>query len=63
MRSLENFKQSEKRRKKAIELLGTNLQPVEVARILGVDSRSVRRWKTAYIQNGMEGLMARVRVK
>jgi transposase len=59
MRPFGSLKLLEKRRIKAIKLLGTNLQPVEVARILGVDRRSVRRWKSAYLKNGMAALMAR----
>jgi transposase len=49
----------EERRQKAIELLETNLKPVEVARLLGVDRRSVRRWKSAYLKNGKEALKPR----
>jgi len=49
----------EERRKKAIELLGQNLRPVDVAKRLGVDRRSVRRWKSAYIKNGAASLKSR----
>jgi transposase len=49
----------EGRRRKAIELLKDGLQPVEVARLVGVDRRSVRRWKAAYRQKGMKAIEAR----
>ena len=37
----------ERRRQRALALLDEGLQPVEVAQRLGVDRRSVRRWKAA----------------
>ncbi len=49
----------EGRRRKAIELLKDGMQPVEVARLVGVDRRSVRRWKAAYRQAGMRAIKAR----
>lgn len=51
--------QLENRRKRAIVLLKQGYQPVDVARKLGVDRRSVRRWKAAYHWDGMEGILAR----
>lgn len=42
----------ERRRRRAIALLEQGFQPVEVASQLGVDRRSVRRWKAAYQKGG-----------
>ena len=47
----------ERRRLRAIELLKEGLTPVEVARLLGVDRRSVRRWKAAHRQGGRKALL------
>jgi len=49
----------EQRRVRAIELLEQGHPPVEVARMLGVDRRSVRRWNAAYRERGKEGVKAR----
>lgn len=49
----------ENRRKRAIELLEQGLMPVEVAGRLGVDRRSVRRWKAAYRARGDKGIERR----
>jgi transposase len=49
----------ERRRRKAIQLLQQGLQPVDVARKLGVDRRSVRRWRASFEQEGPAGLQAR----
>lgn len=49
----------ERRRRKAISLLYKGHQPVEVARMLGVDRRSVRRWKAAWVKNGQDGIEAK----
>jgi len=49
----------EQRRMRAIELLKQGHPPVEVARVLGVDRRSVRRWNAAYRERGKEGVKAR----
>lgn len=46
----------ERRRLRAIELLKEGLTPVEVARRVGVDRRSVRRWKAAHRQGGRQAL-------
>ncbi len=48
----------ERRRLRALELLKKGLQPHEVAQRLGVDRRSVRRWKRAYQKRGRTGLKA-----
>jgi putative transposase len=42
-----------------MRLLDEGLQPVDVAHRLGVDRRSVRRWKAAYRHQGSEGIEAR----
>ena len=42
----------ERRRMRAMSLLRENWPPVEVARMVGVDRRSVRRWKAAYQKRG-----------
>lgn len=47
------------RRRRAIELLAAGYAPVEVARQLGVERRSVRRWHAAYRQQGEAGIQAR----
>ena len=48
----------ERRRKRAVELLQKGHAPVEVARLVSVDRRSVRRWKASYSQKGWEGILA-----
>lgn len=48
----------ERRRRRAIAMLEQGLQPVEVASQLGVDRRSVRRWKAAYLAGGETALQA-----
>jgi transposase len=49
----------ELRRRVAIHLLSEGLTPVEVARQLGVDRRSVRRWKAANRKGGSSALEAK----
>ncbi len=49
----------ERRRRRAIELLQQGQPPVEVARHLQVDRRSVRRWKAAHAREGAAGLRSR----
>lgn len=49
----------ERRRQRALALLEEGLQPVEIAQRLGVDRRSVRRWKAAARQGGRSALAAR----
>ena len=46
----------ERRRTRAVDLLEQGHPPVEVAQMLGVDRRSVRRWNAAYRARGPEGL-------
>ena len=48
----------EQRRLRALALLEHGLQPVEVAQRLGVDRRSVRRWKAAARRGGPTALKA-----
>jgi transposase len=49
----------ERRRRRAIGLLKKGHAPVDVARMLGVDRRSVRRWKAAHRKRGAKGIEAR----
>lgn len=49
----------ERRREQAIVLLAGKRQPVEVARMLGVDRRSVRRWKAAFRFGGSSAIQAK----
>lgn len=48
----------ERRRHRAIGLLDEGKQPIEVARMVGVDRRSVRRWNAAYRKEGRAALKA-----
>jgi transposase len=48
----------ERRRRQAIELLAREVPVHVVAERLGVDRRSVRRWKRAYRRHGHAGLRA-----
>lgn len=50
----------ERRRVLGIELLKRGLRTVEVARRLGVDPRSVRRWRAIHDRAGRAGLAARL---
>ena len=59
MRPSGNPEVYERRRRRAIELLKNGERPVDVARILGVDRRSVRRWNAAYRQQGIRALRSR----
>lgn len=49
----------EQRRRHAIELLKQGHAPVEVARIVGVDRRSVRRWNASHRRGGLRALRSR----
>lgn len=49
----------ERRRFRGLALLRQGLSPVEVARRVGVDRRSVRRWNAAVRQQGRRALAAR----
>lgn len=59
MRPYGSPEQLQRRRQRAIELLKEGHAPVEVARLLGVRRRSVRRWNAAYKKKGPSGLVAR----
>jgi transposase len=59
MRPVGKGTQLERRRQRAIALLKEGHAPVEVARLVGADRRSVRRWKAAYRKQGARGLAAR----
>ena len=48
----------ERRRQRAIALLDDGLPPGDVATRVGVDRRSVRRWKAAYHRDGAAGIRA-----
>ena len=56
MRPRGSSEELERRRNRAIGLLEQGYQPVEVAQMVGVDRRSVRRWNAAYRARGPEGL-------
>jgi len=49
----------ERRRHRAIKLLKEGHPPVEVARMVGCDRRSVRRWNAAFRKGGGEAIKAR----
>ena len=49
----------EQRRLQAITLFEKDFPPVEIARKLGVDRRSVRRWKASYLKEGPDGIKAK----
>lgn len=59
MRSHGSPTELERRRRRAIDLLKEGQPPVEVARIIGVDRRGVRRWKAAFREEGVEGIRAK----
>ena len=48
----------ERRRQEAVGLLRQGYAPVEVAKRLRVDRRSVRRWKAAFRRFGRRGIVA-----
>ena len=49
----------ERRRHKAVALLAEGWSPVEVARHVHVDRRSVRRWRAAHDRDGPRGVASR----
>jgi transposase len=59
MRPTGSPEELEKRRLKALKYLSSGLTPVEVARKVGVDRRSVRRWKSAVRANGRKAIAAK----
>ncbi len=58
MRPFGSPEELERRRRRAIKLLEEGLFPVDVAARVGVDRRSVRRWKAAHREKGHEALKA-----
>ena len=52
MRPFGSPEELERRRTRAVALLEDGYQPVEVAHMLGVDRRSVRRWNATYRKKG-----------
>lgn len=59
MRPQGSPKELEQRRQRAISLLQEGYQPVDVANMLSVERRSVRRWKAAHHEEGERGIRAR----
>ena len=59
MRPTGSPEELERRRLRALALLSDGLLPSEVARRVGVDRRSVRRWKAAARRKGEAGVRAR----
>lgn len=59
MRPQGSPKELEQRRHRAIALLEEGYQPVDVASIVGVDRRSVRRWKATHRKRGEKGIQAK----
>ena len=59
MRPTGSPEELEHRRLRALALLKEGLLPVEVARRVGVDRRSVRRWKRAARRRGEAGVRAK----
>jgi transposase len=59
MRPTGSPEELERRRLRALALLNEGLLPSEVARRVGVDRRSVRRWKAAARRRGEAGVRAR----
>jgi len=49
----------EARRLRAMEYWNQGLQPVEIARKIGVDRRSVRRWKASFLRAGLEAIRSK----
>lgn len=59
MRPTGSPEELERRRLRALALLANGLLLSEVARRIGVDRRSVRRWKAAAREHGEQGVRAR----
>lgn len=59
MRPIGSQQALERRRLRAMGMIEKGMMPVEVARKLGVDRRSVRRWKSFFRKRGIEGLKAK----
>jgi len=59
MRPAGSPEELQRRRERAIALLKEGIAPVDVASRVGVDRRSVRRWKAAFRRAGAVGIKAR----
>jgi putative transposase len=59
MRPPGNPKELERRRRHTIALLKEDVPPVEVTRQIGVNRRSVRRWKASDRAQGEQGITAK----
>src|SRR3989338_4744151 len=59
MRPAGSPEELQRRRERAIALLKEGIAPVDVASRVGVDRRSVRRWKAAHRRAGATGIEAR----
>jgi transposase len=59
MRPTGSPEELQRRRERGIALLKEGYAPVEVARMVGVDRRSVQRWNAAFRQTGKRGIAAR----
>jgi len=51
--------QLEQRRFQAASLFEHGFTPVDIAKKLNVERRSVRRWKSAYLKKGVKGITAK----
>ena len=63
MRPHGSAQELEDRRFEAIAMLKSGLLPVEVAKQIGVNRRSVRRWKALYHHYGLEALKSKWAIK
>lgn len=59
MRPVGSPEELQRRRSRAIALLKEGIAPVDVASRVGVDRRSVRRWKAAFRREGAAGIAAK----
>jgi transposase len=59
MRPTASPEELERRRFRAVALLEEGYQPVDIARMVGVDRRSVRRWKAAFRKEGHDSIKAK----
>ena len=59
MRPTGSPEELQRRRERGIALLTEGYAPVEVAHMLGVDRRSVRRWNAAFRKTGNKGIAAK----
>jgi transposase len=59
MRTPENGKEAEGRRRRALALARQGFSAAVIGQRLGVDPRTVRRWKARYRQLGEKGLQTR----